>query len=119
MEYVSTEIKSRIAKELSNRGLKPYTFFPSIGLAQGTLDRANKSMPKADTLARIADALDLSVDYLLGRSTATYPASSPVASPALAEMLDIFPQLSDSAQEMLLDVARAALAREQKNAVLG
>lgn len=117
MEYVSTEIKSRIAKELSNRGLKPYTFFPSIGLAQGTLDKANKSMPKADTLARIADALDLSVDYLLGRSLAARPA--PVASPALAEMLDIFPQLSDSAQEMLLDVARAALAREQKNAVLG
>ena len=75
------------------------------------------SMPKADTLARIADALDLSVDYLLGRSLAARPA--PVASPALAEMLDIFPQLSDSAQEMLLDVARAALAREQKNAALG
>lgn len=84
----------------------------------GNLATWKKGYMRSDYLAKCCEILNVSADYLLDVHVSR-PVSSPVASPALAEMLDIFPQLSDSAQEMLLDVARAALAREQKNAVLG
>ena len=37
-------------------------------LSKNTLDGANTSMLKADTLAIIADYLETTTDYLLGRS---------------------------------------------------
>ena len=65
--YNVLEIKSRLIREFEKRGVKPYKILPEIGLSKNTLDNANKSMPKADTLAKIADYFDCSVDYLLGR----------------------------------------------------
>ena len=43
--------------------------FEATGLSKHTLSNLNKgSMIGADSLAKIADYLDCSVDYLLGRS---------------------------------------------------
>lgn len=73
--YNVLEIKSRLIREFEKRGVKPYKILPEIGLSKNTLDSANKSMPKADTLAKIADYFGCSVDYLLGRAdspTGTY-----------------------------------------------
>ena len=39
-----------------------------IGISDRTLDNYKTSMPNADKLAKIADYLDCSVDYLLGRT---------------------------------------------------
>ena len=39
-----------------------------VGLGFNTMANMKSSMPKADNLARIADYLDCSVDYLLGRT---------------------------------------------------
>lgn len=66
--YNVLEIKSRLIREFEKRGVKPYKILPKIGLSKNTLDSANKSMPKADTLAKIADYFGCSVDYLLGRT---------------------------------------------------
>lgn len=38
------------------------------GLGYNTMSNMKTSMPKADTLAKIADQLGCSVDYLLGRT---------------------------------------------------
>lgn len=38
------------------------------GLGYNTMTTYRTSMPKADNLAKIADCLDCSVDYLLGRT---------------------------------------------------
>lgn len=67
MKYSSLAVKSRILAMLDEKNIKAYKILPEIGLSKNTLDGANKSMPKADTLAIIADYLDCSVDYLLGR----------------------------------------------------
>lgn len=67
-KYNSVDVKNRILSLLNARGLKPYKALPQIGLSKSTLDSSNKSMPKADTLAMIADLLDVSTDYLLGRT---------------------------------------------------
>lgn len=42
--------------------------FVESGLTINTLSNMRSSMPKADNLAVIADRLDCSVDYLLGRT---------------------------------------------------
>lgn len=42
--------------------------FNAVNLSTATFSNFRTSMPKADTLAKIADYLDVSVDYLLGRS---------------------------------------------------
>lgn len=42
--------------------------FIEIGIGKNTMANLKTSMPKADTLAKIADYLDCSVDYLLGRT---------------------------------------------------
>lgn len=42
--------------------------FSTIGLGQNTMANLKTSMPKADNLAKIADYLSCSVDYLLGRT---------------------------------------------------
>ena len=69
--YSVEEIKSRCISEIKTRGLSVQPFLLSVKLAKSTLDSNNKSMPKADTLAKIADGLGLSVDYLLGRPLAS------------------------------------------------
>ena len=68
MKYDSLAIKSRILAMFDEKNVKAYKVLPEIGLSKNTLDGANKSMPKADTLAVIADYLGCSVDYLLGRT---------------------------------------------------
>lgn len=68
MKYNSLAVKSRILAMLDEKNVKAYKVLPEIGLSKNTLDGANKSMPKADTLAVIADYLNCSVDYLLGRT---------------------------------------------------
>lgn len=67
-QYNAVSIKKRITSIFNNRGLKPYKILPQLGLSKNTLDGANVSMPKADTLAIIADYLETTTDYLLGRS---------------------------------------------------
>ena len=56
-------------------------------------------MPKADTLARIADFLDVSVDYLLGRQTASTTSQEDL-------LLDAFRACSDSERIMIYDLAK-------------
>lgn len=88
MEYSPIELKDRIRGILKARGItNREPWLVSLGISKNTLDNANKSMPKADTLAVMADALDLSMDFLMGRSSAGI-------SPAEQQFLDLFPACS-------------------------
>lgn len=68
-QYDAKTIKARVNALFDEKGIKAYKVMPSLGLAERTVDPSNISMPKADTLARIADYLDVSVDMLLGRTS--------------------------------------------------
>ena len=68
MNYDTKDIKSLILREFKARNLSIRPTLTMIGISKNTLDNANTSMPKADTLAKIADYLNCSVDYLLGRT---------------------------------------------------
>ena len=64
-EKIADSIKNR-AKE---RNIQMKDMLLDLGLNKNTLSTMyNGSMLKGDSLARIADYLDCSVDYLLGRT---------------------------------------------------
>lgn len=65
--YNSQEIADKIKTTASANGAKLGDMFSELGISPNTLHNMKTSMPKTDTLAKIADYLDVSVDYLLGR----------------------------------------------------
>lgn len=63
------EIANLIRLQTSTRKINISQMFTKIGLGKNTLSNLdNGSMIKADSLGKIADYLDVSVDYLLGRT---------------------------------------------------
>ena len=67
-EYVSSEVSEKIKRRLKEFGITAEEMLSELGMGKRTLQNYKASMPKADNLAKIADYLDCSVDYLLGRT---------------------------------------------------
>lgn len=103
--YNSLEIFENICSELLRIGKKPASASVEIGFGKNTISSFKNSVPKADTLARIADYLGCSVDYLLGR-----PADGITAEEM--QLLELFRACSDSDRINLLDMASLYAARE-------
>lgn len=67
--YNSTNIAERIKNLAKLKNIQLKTMLDDIDINKNALSNMYKgSMPKADNLAKIADYLDCSVDYLLGRT---------------------------------------------------
>lgn len=66
--YNSANVAERIRSMAKKRGLTVKKLLEDVGLGFNTMSNMKTSMPKADNLAKIADYLDCSVDYLLGRT---------------------------------------------------
>lgn len=67
--YSSVEIAYRIKKIAEEKNIQLKIMYEKLQLNKNTLTNLYKgSMIKSDSLAKIADYLDCSVDYLLGRS---------------------------------------------------
>lgn len=66
--YYSNDIAKKIKILSKQKGIKLNDMFESIGLGRNTMANLKTSMPKADNLAKIADYLNCSVDFLLGRT---------------------------------------------------
>ena len=69
-EYISSEIAERIKLIAKSKGLTVSTVLKEVNLGRNTMANFKTSMPKADNLAKIADYLDCSIDYLMGRTDA-------------------------------------------------
>ena len=67
-EYISSEIAERIKLIAKSKGLTVSTVLKEVNLGRNTMANFKTSMPKADNLANIADYLDCSIDYLMGRT---------------------------------------------------
>ncbi|MCU6719239.1 MULTISPECIES: helix-turn-helix transcriptional regulator [Porcipelethomonas] len=67
-EYISSEIAERIKLIAKSKGLTVSTVLKEVNLGRNTMANFKTSMPKADNLAKIADYLDCSIDYLMGRT---------------------------------------------------
>ena len=67
-EYISSEIAERIKLIAKSKELTVSTVLKEVNLGRNTMANFKTSMPKADNLAKIADYLDCSIDYLMGRT---------------------------------------------------
>lgn len=68
MLYNSANVAERIRTMLRIRKSTAKKMLKELGLGDNMMTMMRTSMPKADNLAKIADYLDCSVDYLLGRT---------------------------------------------------
>lgn len=66
--YNSQDIAQSIKEISKARNITIKKLLEDVGLGFNTMSNMKTSMPKADNLAKIADYLDCSVDYLLGRT---------------------------------------------------
>ena len=74
MVYVSSDVAERIKAVAKSKNIPLKSLLDKVGLGVNTMINMKTSMPKSDNLAKIADYLDVSVDYLLGRSDSPPPA---------------------------------------------
>ena len=78
MDDISEDLRQRISIRLNDLGLTAITAARKAGLPRDTLRnlfRENRNLPRADTLIRIAEALETSVGYLLGEIA--FPGNDP------------------------------------------
>ena len=89
--YSSNNILKKIKQIAQSKNIVIITMLKDIGLGHNTMTNFKTSMPKADNLAKIADYLNVSVDYLLGRTdnpeikiikSGNLPAKPEILSPA-------------------------------------
>lgn len=66
--YSSSDVAERIKQFAKESNLSIKQVLSDVGLGFNTMSNMKTSMPKADNLAKIADYLNCSVDYLLGRT---------------------------------------------------
>lgn len=64
--YNSNDVADRIRAVAKEKGIIVSKMLSDCQLAKNTLINFKTSMPKADNLSKIAEYLDVSVDYLLG-----------------------------------------------------
>ena len=66
--YKSSDVADKLRDMAKLRGVTMKAVLEKAGLSFNIMTGMRTSMPKADTIAKLADALDCSVDYLMGRS---------------------------------------------------
>ena len=74
--YISSDVAERVKNLAKMRGISLGALMRDAGLGSNTMANFKTSMPKSDTLAKLADCLNCSVDYLLGRSDAISPSET-------------------------------------------
>lgn len=105
-------------KEIANkRGLSLADLETKAGLSDKSLYKWKKSNPSSDNLQKVADVLDVSTDYLLGRTNQmnSYDSSNKttdIADDTLIMAFDGKP-VSDETREKLLEYARFIMAEKK------
>ena len=113
--YKSSEVADKLRSMAKLRGLAMKTVLSDAGLGQNMMTMMRTSMPKADTLAKLADRLECSVDYLLGRTSEMLTPGADQAAVPIQEEADSTEeaaQLSKNAAD-LLELFEQLPGREQ------
>ena len=66
--YISGKVADRIRLVAKMRNVTVKKMLKDVNLGLNTMSNMKNSMPKANNLAKIADYLDCSFDYLLGHT---------------------------------------------------
>lgn len=107
--YKSSNIAERIKSVAKKRNVKINLMLDDCGLSKNTLSSmlSGGSMPKSENLAKIADYLDCSVDYLLGRDAERKksPSLDGLEDEAEKQLIQFFRSLNETGCEKMLDYA--------------
>ncbi len=88
--YDLHEIVTRVKSAISSKGVIASAMLKEIGCGKNTLSNMETSAASCITLAKIADYLDCSTDYLLGREK-----NNLILNSDEAELIDNFRRLSE------------------------
>lgn len=88
--YNSNNVAAKIKYLAKDNGYSIKKLLEDVGLGFNTMSNMKTSMPKADNLAKIADYLNCSVDYLLGRTDNTELNSEHNLSDQEEKLIDAF-----------------------------
>lgn len=109
--YNSNNIAERIKEIAKQRGVAVKKVLSDAELGRNTMSNLKTSFPQSDSLAKIADQLDCSVDYLLGRTDNQQGNQSEI-DPHLAEALQIFSALPSEKRKLALKLIKSLLEDE-------
>lgn len=120
--YASLDVAEKIKQLAKSKNISVKQILVDTGLNYNLMTHMRSSMPKADNLARIADYLNCSVDYLLGRtdnpeSHLLSAAPSDAAPSTAQQLMDTFSQLSKGDQLILLGEAMNLLETRNSTSV--
>lgn len=111
--YTSSELVERIESRAKALNIRKTEMLEACGCNRNTLTQlSDKKGLSSFSLARIADYLDCSVDYLLGRSDApekTAP-GSPGADEVDSAIIEMFSRLSSEDKAIVLDLIERLLS---------
>ena len=114
--YNSNNVAEAIKKIAKEKNVSVKQLLYGVGLGYNTMSNMKTSMPKADNLAKIADYLDCSVDFLLGR---TNNANSHKESPETVNhseeqrLLNAFRKLTDIGRMNVIGIAELSAQSTQ------
>ena len=102
--------KKILREELDYQGLTVKELAAKSGVAKGAIDSylgKQASMPPADTAARMANALGVTVEYLLNGQDKSHTINTPFfSSPKKRILLRIFDELNPDDQKLALDFVK-------------
>lgn len=102
-------------KEISKlRGLSLDTVATKAGLSSKSIYNWDRNSPKSENLDKVADVLNVSVDYLLGRTNEMHPSSSDTPAPDISTD-GVFFFDGQEVDEDTMNYIRETLRRIQKN----
>lgn len=67
-EYKCENLLKKIKDVTKNKGMTQKELLEKSNLNKNTFDNMKKSMLKSDNLAKVADTLEVSMDYLMDRT---------------------------------------------------
>lgn len=104
-------------KLMKKKGVTPYRVHKDTGIAQSTLSdwKNGKSTPSTDKMSQLADYFEVSVDYLLGKTTVQSPMAVEIAkgmgvAPEMLMKLSgpQLRQMEDGGKQFLQDLSAAS-----------
>lgn len=96
---------------LNERSIPRKDLCQAVNVSNGNLSdwKSGRCLPSADVLMRMADYLDTSVDYLLGRSERSEPAA-PELAPEYQEIVELYQDLTPEQQSLIKATMQSWLA---------
>lgn len=101
--YSSIDISERVKIAAKEKGVSVKKMLEDIGLSYNTMSNMKSSMPKADNLAKIADYLGCSIDYLMGRDEES---PAPSNESRTDELLRLFKNVPDKKKNEAMNYLR-------------